>query len=291
MSLPAAPRRGGPCATGIRGPAPAPAGPTGPTTSPRPCPSPVPPAAGAAPRGWAASPPSLLVPVLLSKLSFYIFHCLLLARPWDDARPLPATRLPHHLGAQAPAVGPAGLELWRRGAPGPPKTSRDLSLVAIWCWGGGMHCHWWGLRVGITPPWGGTLCPIAWMKAVAYPCHKRGSSQHASQRLLGHSKCSAGKRARPVCCWAVASAGMWAVGSRRWVPTGPRGWAARTPTLGTQAPTRCSRCSSCSWGRPTAWVSPLTPLGWVGVPAVPCSQGSPLHRHWDPPRSLEAQGS
>ncbi|KAM9615410.1 uroplakin-3b isoform 3-T3 [Morphnus guianensis] len=95
-----APRRGGPCAAGIRGPAPSPTGPTGPTTSPRPCPSPCPPAAGAAPRGWAALPPGLPVPVLPSKLSLYICNCLLLARLWDDAPPpLPATPLAHQLGA------------------------------------------------------------------------------------------------------------------------------------------------------------------------------------------------
>ncbi|XP_069646846.1 uroplakin-3b-like isoform X1 [Haliaeetus albicilla] len=95
-----APRRGGPCVAGIREPAPSPTGPTGPTTSPRPCPNPCPPAAGAAPRGWGALPPGLPVPVLLSKVSLYIYICLLLAWLWDDAPPpLPATLLTHQLGA------------------------------------------------------------------------------------------------------------------------------------------------------------------------------------------------
>ncbi|XP_041338682.1 uroplakin-3b [Pyrgilauda ruficollis] len=62
-SEPWVPRRGAPGATRAWGPTPSSADPTGPTTSPRPRPSPCPPAAGAAPQGCAALPPSPLLRV------------------------------------------------------------------------------------------------------------------------------------------------------------------------------------------------------------------------------------
>ncbi|KAM6048657.1 uroplakin-3b-like [Theristicus caerulescens] len=54
---------------------------------------------------------------------------------------MPSLRLPPRsrtsLVHQAPAVGHAGLELWKMGAPGPPKATRGLSLVAFGV--GGAH--------------------------------------------------------------------------------------------------------------------------------------------------------
>ncbi|XP_064022823.1 transcription initiation factor TFIID subunit 4-like [Pogoniulus pusillus] len=109
--LPREPRCGQPCATRVWGPTPSPAGPTGPTTSPRPCPCPPP--AGAAPQGWAALPPALLLCALPSKLAPDVAAACSLP---DDALSAP----PGVLGAVwcpwppgVPTATQAGLEPWR----------------------------------------------------------------------------------------------------------------------------------------------------------------------------------
>lgn len=117
--LPAAPRRGDSCATGILG-LPCPSTPTGPTTSPPPCLSPS--AAGAAGRPGAALP--LALPALPSKL--------LVARP-------PLLALPRRTAFPLVLCSPGGPNT-KNGGTGPQNRGP--------CWGG---CSWGSRRV----PWRG----------------------------------------------------------------------------------------------------------------------------------------